>query len=166
MLQQCNPFVQLFKHVKEIVTTQDVNLCFMAKTCKSTPVVPALVVVHDASRLIHMVEVITRHLVHCFILQGNGPLFDVGCVYIADAVDGRTYNTPSSDEVAAILPNIVDDAVSSLYDRTFVRDIVLNRRDNTMQTMDDCHPLSDSLTFPLLCPNGEKGWRPNTLRQR
>ena len=31
MLQECNPFVQMFKQVKEIVTTQDVNLCFMAK---------------------------------------------------------------------------------------------------------------------------------------
>lgn len=30
MLQSCNPFVQIFMHVKDIVTTQDVNLCFMA----------------------------------------------------------------------------------------------------------------------------------------
>ena len=48
MLQQCNPFVQVFKQVKEIVTTQDVNLCFLAKPGKNTTVVPALLVVHDA----------------------------------------------------------------------------------------------------------------------
>ena len=44
MLQQYNPFVQMFKQVKEIVTMQDVNLCFMAKTGKSTPAVSPLFV--------------------------------------------------------------------------------------------------------------------------
>lgn len=53
-----------------------------------------------------------------------------------------------------------------MYRTTFVRDIVLNKHDNTMKTVDDRHSLSDPLTFPLLFPTGEMGWRPNILRQR
>lgn len=34
MLRACNPYVQMFKHVKEVVKTQDVNLCFVGRTGK------------------------------------------------------------------------------------------------------------------------------------
>lgn len=79
---------------------------------------------------------------------------------------GRTYNAPTSHDVAAILPCIVDDATRGMYGCTFVRDIVLSKHDSSMQTIDDRHHLSDPLTFPLLFPMGEKGWRPNILRER
>ena len=60
MLQQCNPYVQLFKQAKEVVTTQDVNLPFIAKTGESTAAVPSLFVVHDAL-YIDMLLYITHH---------------------------------------------------------------------------------------------------------
>lgn len=48
----------------------------------------------------------------------------------AGAIDGRTYNAPTSTEVAAIIPSVADDDINSLYGRTFVRDIVLSRHDS------------------------------------
>lgn len=34
MLHSCNPYVQQFKQMKDVVQTQDVNLCFMADASK------------------------------------------------------------------------------------------------------------------------------------
>lgn len=89
----------------------------------------------------------------------------------SSAIFGKMAATSSEDGAlyaginAVILPNIVDDAIRSLYHRTFVRDILLSKPNNT-QTIDDRNPLTDPLTFPLLFPTGEQGWRPNILRKR
>ena len=42
MLLQCNPFVRAFKQVNERVTTENVNMCFMANTGKNVAVVQSI----------------------------------------------------------------------------------------------------------------------------
>ncbi|XP_076907478.1 uncharacterized protein LOC143563946 [Bidens hawaiensis] len=66
--------------------------------------------------------------------------------------DGRTYNLPTTSEVAAL---IVGD-IEELYKP---RDIVVNKVGGKLEYMNELHPSYVPLQYPLLHPNGEDGYR-------
>jgi len=68
--------------------------------------------------------------------------------------DPRTYNRPTTDEVAAIIP--VGGA------STYIREITLKRRsDEGFQTIPHTSRSYIPLMYPLLFVHGEDGWHPN-----
>ncbi len=64
-------------------------------------------------------------------------------------LDHRTHNSPTADEVAAI---IIDEGATN------ERDIILHKRSGGLQRISDLHPAYDPLHFPLLHPFGEYGY--------
>ncbi|KAK9049910.1 hypothetical protein SSX86_031120 [Deinandra increscens subsp. villosa] len=68
--------------------------------------------------------------------------------------DGRTYNLPTSSEVAVL---IVGD-VCNLIDH---RDIIVTTRTGTLQRISELHPSYLPLQYPLLFPFGDDGYRIN-----
>ncbi|KAK9050036.1 hypothetical protein SSX86_030995 [Deinandra increscens subsp. villosa] len=68
--------------------------------------------------------------------------------------DARTYNLPTTSEVAAL---IVGD-VSNLLDH---RDIVVTSKSGSLQRISELHPSYLPLQYPLLFPNGDDGYTIN-----
>ncbi|XP_022040658.1 uncharacterized protein LOC110943214 [Helianthus annuus] len=66
--------------------------------------------------------------------------------------DGRTYNLPSSTEVAAL---IVDDLDASV-DR---RDIVVETQSGMLKRISELHPSYLALQYPIFFPFGDDGYR-------
>ena len=60
----------------------------------------------------------------------------------------RTFNAPSGNDVAALLPE----------GQEGYRDIVLSNRDNRIKRITEIHRSYDSLQYPLLFPRGEDGY--------
>lgn len=63
----------------------------------------------------------------------------------------RVFNAPSSNEVAIIM-NGID------FEK---RDIVLKKRSNELQSIDETHIAYDGLQYPLMFPRGESGYSIN-----
>jgi hypothetical protein len=68
--------------------------------------------------------------------------------------DLRTYNTPTADEVAAIL-------IGDGSENAARRDIVLRTSSGGLQYINELHPSYMPLQYPLLFPRGEDGSHPN-----
>ncbi|XP_035845744.1 uncharacterized protein LOC118492079 [Helianthus annuus] len=66
--------------------------------------------------------------------------------------DGRTYNLPSTNEIAAL---IVDDLDPSI-DR---RDILIETESGMLQRISELHPSYLALQYPILFPFGDDGYR-------
>src|SRR5437868_11970259 len=71
--------------------------------------------------------------------------------------DMRQYNTPTTNEIAAI---IVDQAT----DIKQKRDILIIRQNNKLFKISELHGAYDPLQYPLLFPFGEYGWHDEILR--
>ncbi|CAI0546116.1 unnamed protein product, partial [Linum tenue] len=71
--------------------------------------------------------------------------------------DGREYDLPSANEVAAL---IVDDT----GEQTFSPDIVVQYQSNELEQISIYHPSLMALQYPILFPHGEDGWHPNISR--
>ena len=82
-------------------------------------------------------------------------------MHVAEGLDGRRYNAPAANDVAAIVPGR-DDYKPYTFRREecFVRDVVLNPYYGALQVIDHRHRWTDRLHFVLLFPSGEPGWRP------
>lgn len=66
--------------------------------------------------------------------------------------DGRTYNLPTSSEVAALIVGDIDHNFN-------VRDIILHETRGGVQRINELHPSYLPLQYPLLFPFGEDGYR-------
>ncbi|XP_076954058.1 uncharacterized protein LOC143628319 [Bidens hawaiensis] len=66
--------------------------------------------------------------------------------------DARTYNLPTTFEVAALL-------VGDIYDALDNRDIIVNSRSSGLRRISELHPSYTPLQFPLLFPFGEDGYK-------
>lgn len=66
--------------------------------------------------------------------------------------DGRTYNLPSSNEVAALIPG---DFTIGLHER----DILIESKTGGLKRISELHPAYLPLQYPLLFPYGEDGFR-------
>ncbi|CAN0881491.1 ATP-dependent DNA helicase PIF1 [Linum grandiflorum] len=74
--------------------------------------------------------------------------------------DGREYDLPTVDEVAAL---IVDETGGASYQL----DVVVEHQSSELQRIIYKHPSIMALQYPLLFPYGEDGWHPNIpLQQR
>ncbi|XP_060192363.1 uncharacterized protein LOC132621904 [Lycium barbarum] len=67
--------------------------------------------------------------------------------------DGRQYNMPTTSEVAGLI-------VGDVTEENFQRDIIVEHRKNGLQRITDLHPSFMSMTYPLIHPYGEDGYRP------
>ncbi|XP_015057654.1 uncharacterized protein LOC107003921 [Solanum pennellii] len=66
--------------------------------------------------------------------------------------DGRQYNIPTASEVAGLI-------IGDLTDANFQRDVIVEHRKNGLQRITDLHPSFMSMTYPLIHPYGEDGYR-------
>ncbi|XP_070048226.1 uncharacterized protein [Nicotiana tomentosiformis] len=66
--------------------------------------------------------------------------------------DGRQYNIPTASEVAGLI-------IGDLTDENFQRDVIVEHRKNGLQRITDLHPSFMSMTYPLIHPYGEDGYR-------
>lgn len=74
------------------------------------------------------------------------------CLISARNHDGRTYNTPTSSEVAAL---IVGDIDMDFH----VRDIIVQAKHGRPQRISELHAAYLPLQYPLIFPYGEDGYR-------
>ena len=86
---------------------------------------------------------------------------------IAGGLDGRVYNAPTGNDIAAVIPGR-DDYNSNTFrhEGCVVRDIVLNPVHGAVQAIDYNHRWTDPSHFVLLFPKGEPGYRPGLLPVR
>jgi hypothetical protein len=73
-------------------------------------------------------------------------------LHMSDSADGRRYNLPTANEIAAVVPGHGEEDVSS------DRDIVLHLTGGTLKRISQLNPLYDPLHYVLLFPRGEQGW--------
>ena len=66
--------------------------------------------------------------------------------------DGRQYNLPTASEVAGLI-------IGDLTDANFQRDVIVEHRKKGLQRITDLHPSFMSMTYPLIHPYGEDGYR-------
>ena len=66
--------------------------------------------------------------------------------------DGRTYNTSTSSEVAALIPGDFNLDIDK-------RDIVLQKHSGKLIRINEIHPSYQALQYPLLFTYGEDGFR-------
>ncbi|KAJ0566267.1 putative helitron helicase-like domain-containing protein [Helianthus annuus] len=72
--------------------------------------------------------------------------------------DGRTYNLPTSSEVAALIVGDIEDALDN-------RDVVVESKKDGLQRISELHPSYLALQYPLLFPFGEDGYRVDILHR-
>ncbi|XP_035837189.1 uncharacterized protein LOC110944815 [Helianthus annuus] len=77
--------------------------------------------------------------------------FKLRLIYKRD-LDGRTYNLPSTSEVAALI-------VGDLHKIIDHRDIVVESHTEGLQRISELHPSYLALQYPILFPNGDDGYR-------
>ncbi|XP_057770918.1 uncharacterized protein LOC130990707 [Salvia miltiorrhiza] len=66
--------------------------------------------------------------------------------------DARTYNLPSTSEVAALIVGDIDDSMGN-------RDIVIEFKSGQLKRINELHPSYLALQYPLLFPYGEDGYK-------
>ncbi|KAG5517186.1 hypothetical protein RHGRI_037823 [Rhododendron griersonianum] len=75
-------------------------------------------------------------------------------LHYSSSKDRRTYNLPTADEIAVVIPGDGSKASG-------MRDIVLHLRgDNQLMQINECHPAYLPLHYVMLFPHGELGWEP------
>ena len=73
-------------------------------------------------------------------------------LHLSEGADGRRYNLPTANEIAAIVPGNGEEEVSS------DRDIILRLTGGSLRRISQLNPLYDPLHYVLLFPRGEEGW--------
>jgi hypothetical protein len=76
-------------------------------------------------------------------------------LHLQQGTDGRRYNLPTVNEVAAIIPGDGTQEVSN------IRDIVLRLQGGQLRRISHIHPSYATLHYVLLFPSGEEGWHPD-----
>lgn len=73
-------------------------------------------------------------------------------------IDTRTYNRPTTDEVAVILPD---------YDQKKEnRKLVVTKNDGSLKSIHPLNPIGDPAHYVLLFPFGDPGYEPNILQKK
>ncbi len=73
-------------------------------------------------------------------------------LHVGDGTDGRRYNLPTANELAAVIPGDGSEPVKN------EQDIVLRMHDQSLKRISQLHPSYQSLHYVLLFPYGELGW--------
>ncbi|KIK21159.1 hypothetical protein PISMIDRAFT_655460 [Pisolithus microcarpus 441] len=74
------------------------------------------------------------------------------CLYLQQGTDGRRYNLPTVDEIAAIVPGDGSGIVRK------DRDIILHLQGGGLHHISNLHPSYLPLHYVLLFPHGQEGW--------
>ncbi|XP_011213487.3 uncharacterized protein LOC105233194 [Bactrocera dorsalis] len=88
-------------------------------------------------------------------LQNGNCVINIKADKVPNREHAGTYNVPTVNEVAVVIAG----------DPTEHRDIRIQRRDNTVQTIQDNHRSYDALQYPLIFWEGEDGYHLN-IKQR
>ena len=91
------------------------------------------------------------------MLCDHGDVLDVR-IRIIQAREGRQYITPTTNEVARLL---VGDGTKNFGSR----DVIIQKRDDTLQRINETHPSYMPLQYPLLFPYGTDGWSQDIPRR-
>ncbi|KAH9703741.1 helitron like n domain-containing protein [Citrus sinensis] len=68
--------------------------------------------------------------------------------------DGRRYNMPTFSEVTGLI-------VGDFSEANFQRDVIIEHRTKGLRRITDLHPSFMPMTYPLIYPYGEDGYRPD-----
>ena len=86
------------------------------------------------------------------------PHIDIKISIIANKdVDRRIYNTPSTNEIAILIPGFGE------CEKPTKREALVFEKTGTVKKMDCNHQAYDPLMYPLIFPSGQLGWAPNTI---
>ena len=66
--------------------------------------------------------------------------------------NSRQYNIPTTSEVTGLI-------IGDLTDTNFQREVIVENRKIGLQRITDLHPSFMSMTYPLIHPYGEDGYR-------
>ncbi len=98
---------------------------------------------------------------HAYLIMKNKPHEEYPNIevrlHVGDGTDGRWYNLPTVNELAAIIPGDGSEPVQN------DRDIVLRMHDHSLKRISQFHPSYQSLHYVLLFPHGELGWNIHML---
>nr|KAJ0193496.1 hypothetical protein LSAT_V11C800439910 [Lactuca sativa] len=72
--------------------------------------------------------------------------------------DGRTYNLPTSSEIAALIVGDICDSIEK-------RDIIVETSSGLLKRISELHPSYLALQYPLLFPYGDDGYRVDILHR-
>nr|KAJ0214746.1 hypothetical protein LSAT_V11C400224410 [Lactuca sativa] len=72
--------------------------------------------------------------------------------------DGRTYNLPTTSEVAALIIGDISDSIEK-------RDIIVQTKNGCLQRISELHPSYLPLQYPLLFPYGDDGYSVDILHR-
>jgi len=91
------------------------------------------------------------------MLREHSEVLDVR-IRIIQAREGRQYITPTVNEVAELL---VGDGTENFGSK----DVIIQKRDGTLQRINEAHPSYMALQYPLLFPYGTDGWSQDISRR-
>ena len=105
-------------------------------------------------QLIRTLQQILRNVnpwIHIFnsALQSNDNSVGLTLRISADGRDSRTYNQPTSSDVAAIIPG---------ENNGNFRDILIQTKSNQLMRISETHRAYDAYSYVFLFPTGEYGW--------
>ncbi|CAN1298315.1 ATP-dependent DNA helicase pif1 [Linum perenne] len=86
------------------------------------------------------------------LVGGLKEMLDGYNILVKTRTDGREYDLPTGDELAAL---IVNDSGQATYEQ----DIIVEHQNSGLERISVYHPSLMSLQYPLLFPYGEDGWR-------
>jgi len=91
------------------------------------------------------------------ILHDHGEVFDAR-IQIIQARERKQYITPTANEVAGLL-------VEDQTEKFGSRDVIIQKRDGTLQTINEIHPSYIALQYHLLFSYGTSGWSQDIPRR-
>ncbi|CAF0909478.1 unnamed protein product [Brachionus calyciflorus] len=78
------------------------------------------------------------------------PTLDLNLILNKNVLKKKTYNLPTTQEVAALIPNDEANKVSN--------ELIVHGKDGTIKRVDEKYGYSDPLHYVLMLPRGEQGW--------
>ncbi|KAK1363299.1 putative helitron helicase-like domain-containing protein [Heracleum sosnowskyi] len=109
------------------------------------------------TQLSHMLDQTNNHLVKSFRQARDRYNTDSETSFhlripSSRAQDGRQYDMPTSSEIAGLIVGDVDK-------KRYERDVIVHHRIHGPQQISDLHPSYMAMTYPLIHPYGEDGYR-------
>lgn len=120
-------------------------------------------IIEELQNHLHAINPYPAALKFCSQLLAEEP--DVGRAYLTmqnpQEKDPRTYNRPSSDEVAVVIIGNPDDSTQEGLER----DIQVHYKTGHRQNIPYWHPSYMALRYPVFFPAGDRSWQVNIPRR-
>jgi hypothetical protein len=113
-------------------------------------------IIRDIQNMLYTINPYVQKYRHASEFLKSDPTLDLQIVLFQDEkADKRRFNTPTADEVAAIVIGSNEQRIN------YSREIRLYKKssdNNILQIISDDHSALDPLSYPILHPYGDQGW--------